>query len=62
MYTVKFFFPDIMDHPCEHRFKSLSNAKAFAKQVTNVCKEKRSSYTITIFNKQKIISEEIVEY
>lgn len=62
MYTVKFFFRDIMTHPCEHRFKTLSNAKAFAKQVTNVCKEKRSSYSITISNKEKIISEEKVEY
>ena len=58
MYTVKFFVPEIMTHPCEHRFRSLNNAKNYAKQVTNVCKEKHSAYSMTIFTKGRTVLEE----
>lgn len=62
MYTVKFFTPALMSCPCSPRFKSLPNAKAYAKQVKAVCEEKKLSYELSIFSKEKTYLEEKVEY
>lgn len=62
MYTVKTFVPALETSPNNRRFKSLANAKAYAKQIVSACEKMKLNYELSIFTNEKTYVDEKVEF